>query len=73
MSRRRPPDFKSYNATACGLRPSDTAGSGEPQVASDWAPFRDGRWVEIAPWGRTWIDNAPLGLCARTLRPLDKG
>jgi hypothetical protein len=31
----------------------------EPQVASDWAPFRDGRWVEIAPWGRTWIDNAP--------------
>jgi hypothetical protein len=33
----------------------------EPQVASDWVPFRDGRWVEIAPWGRTWIDNAPWG------------
>jgi hypothetical protein len=33
----------------------------EPQVASDWAPFRQGRWVEIAPWGRTWIDDAPWG------------
>jgi hypothetical protein len=33
----------------------------EPQVASDWRPFRDGRWLEIAPWGRTWIDNAPWG------------
>jgi hypothetical protein len=30
----------------------------EPMVPSDWAPFKDGRWVEIAPWGRTWIDNA---------------
>jgi hypothetical protein len=30
----------------------------EPTVASDWAPFKDGRWVDIAPWGRTWIDNA---------------
>jgi len=33
----------------------------EPQVMSDWAPFHDGRWVEVAPWGRTWIDNAPWG------------
>lgn len=33
----------------------------EPSVASDWAPFRQGRWVEIAPWGRTWIDDAPWG------------
>jgi hypothetical protein len=33
----------------------------EPMVASDWAPFKEGRWVEIAPWGRTWIDNAPWG------------
>jgi hypothetical protein len=33
----------------------------EPQVMSDWEPFRDGRWVDIAPWGRTWIDNAPWG------------
>jgi hypothetical protein len=33
----------------------------EPTVASDWAPFRQGRWVEIAPWGRTWIDDAPWG------------
>lgn len=33
----------------------------EPQVMSDWVPFRDGRWVDIKPRGRTWIDNAPWG------------
>lgn len=27
-------------------------------VAADWAPYRLGRWVWIAPWGWTWIDNA---------------
>ena len=30
-------------------------------VASDWAPYRDGRWTWIEPWGWTWIDNAPWG------------
>ncbi|MGV7208362.1 DUF6600 domain-containing protein [Oxalobacteraceae bacterium A2-2] len=30
-------------------------------VASDWAPYRDGRWIWLAPWGWTWIDNAPWG------------
>lgn len=30
-------------------------------VASDWAPYRYGRWVWIAPWGWTWVDNAPWG------------
>jgi len=33
----------------------------EPQVMSDWAPFKDGRWVEIKPFGRTWIDTASWG------------
>lgn len=28
-------------------------------VAVDWAPYRDGRWVWLAPWGWTWVDNAP--------------
>ena len=33
-----------------------------PRVASaDWAPYRDGRWEWIAPWGWTWIDQAPWG------------
>jgi hypothetical protein len=30
-------------------------------VAVDWAPYRDGRWAWVAPWGWTWIDNAPWG------------
>ncbi|MDR6535920.1 DUF6600 domain-containing protein [Variovorax soli] len=30
-------------------------------VDADWAPYRDGQWVDIAPWGWTWIDAAPWG------------
>jgi hypothetical protein len=30
-------------------------------LASDWAPYRDGRWAWIDPWGWTWVDNAPWG------------
>jgi FecR protein len=30
-------------------------------VADDWAPYRHGRWEWIAPWGWTWIDDAPWG------------
>jgi len=30
-------------------------------VAVDWAPYRFGHWVFIAPWGWTWIDDAPWG------------
>jgi len=30
-------------------------------VAADWAPYRYGRWVWVAPWGWTWIDQAPWG------------
>ncbi|MDR2837046.1 MAG: FecR domain-containing protein, partial [Azonexus sp.] len=30
-------------------------------VATDWAPYRFGRWAWIAPWGWTWIDAAPWG------------
>ncbi len=31
------------------------------QVAPGWAPFQDGRWAWVAPWGWTWIDAAPWG------------
>ncbi|MDQ2861493.1 MAG: FecR domain-containing protein, partial [Pseudomonadota bacterium] len=27
----------------------------------DWAPYRDGRWAYVAPWGYTWIDDQPWG------------
>jgi hypothetical protein len=26
-----------------------------------WAPFQAGRWAWVAPWGWTWIDDAPWG------------
>jgi hypothetical protein len=27
----------------------------------DWAPYRVGHWAFVAPWGYTWIDDAPWG------------
>lgn len=30
-------------------------------VTTDWAPYRDGRWVWVAPWGWTWIGAEPWG------------
>jgi len=30
-------------------------------VADDWAPYRDGSWRFLPPWGWTWIDNAAWG------------
>ena len=31
------------------------------RVATDWAPYRDGHWAWVAPWGWTWVDAAPWG------------
>ena len=30
-------------------------------VPVGWAPYRFGHWAWIAPWGWTWVDNAPWG------------
>lgn len=30
-------------------------------VTHDWAPYRDGRWLWVSPWGWTWVDNARWG------------
>jgi hypothetical protein len=30
-------------------------------VAPDWAPYRDGHWAWVDPWGWTWVDDAPWG------------
>ncbi|MGB8856423.1 MAG: DUF6600 domain-containing protein [Burkholderiales bacterium] len=30
-------------------------------VSTGWAPYQDGRWVNVQPWGWTWVDNAPWG------------
>ena len=31
------------------------------EVAADWAPYHDGHWAWVDPWGWTWVDNAPWG------------
>ena len=31
------------------------------RVAAGWAPYRDGHWVWVDPWGWTWVDDAPWG------------
>jgi hypothetical protein len=31
------------------------------QVGPGWAPYRDGRWAWVPPWGWTWVDAAPWG------------
>jgi hypothetical protein len=31
------------------------------RVAAGWAPYRDGHWAWVEPWGWTWIDDAPWG------------
>jgi hypothetical protein len=30
-------------------------------VPRDWAPYRDGHWAYVSPWGWTWVDNARWG------------
>jgi hypothetical protein len=30
-------------------------------ISVGWAPYRDGKWVWVAPWGWTWVDRAPWG------------
>jgi hypothetical protein len=30
-------------------------------VVAGWAPYHFGHWVWIAPWGWTWVDDAPWG------------
>jgi hypothetical protein len=30
-------------------------------VAAGWAPYSDGRWTWVQPWGWTWVDNARWG------------
>ncbi|MGN6668026.1 MAG: DUF6600 domain-containing protein [Trinickia sp.] len=31
------------------------------QEPAGWAPYHDGHWTWIAPWGWTWVDDAPWG------------
>lgn len=31
------------------------------QVAVDWAPYHNGHWAWVEPWGWTWVDASPWG------------
>ena len=31
------------------------------RVAVGWAPYHDGHWDWISPWGWTWVDDSPWG------------
>ena len=31
------------------------------RVAAGWAPYRDGHWAWVDPWGWTWVDDSPWG------------
>jgi hypothetical protein len=31
------------------------------EVSPDWAPYSNGYWSYIGPWGWTWVDYAPWG------------
>ena len=31
------------------------------RVAVGWAPYHQGHWAYIAPWGWTWVDDMPWG------------
>ena len=64
------PNFISPHMT--GFAEFDAAGSWESTgefgamwvptgLPADWAPYRDGHWRWIEPWGWTWIDNHPWG------------
>lgn len=30
-------------------------------IAGGWAPYHNGHWAYIAPWGYTWVDDQPWG------------
>jgi hypothetical protein len=32
-----------------------------PNVASGWAPYRNGYWANVQPWGYTWVESEPWG------------
>jgi hypothetical protein len=44
---------------------SDQPGYGQvwmpTSVSAGWAPYHDGHWAWIAPWGWTWVDDLPWG------------
>lgn len=66
----RPPRYVSSDTT--GFEDLDRHGHWEPTrawgmawfpdaIEPSWAPYTQGRWTWVSPWGWTWIDAAPWG------------
>lgn len=56
------PGYQQLDAYGAWENHSEYGAVWYPQrVQDDWAPYRDGKWVWIAPWGWTWVDAAPWG------------
>ncbi len=34
------------------------------RVPAGWAPYRDGHWAWVEPWGWTWMDEQPWGFAS---------
>jgi hypothetical protein len=32
-----------------------------PNVDQDWAPYRNGHWIDREPWGWVWVEDEPWG------------
>ncbi|HEY1503989.1 MAG TPA: DUF6600 domain-containing protein [Stellaceae bacterium] len=60
-----PPAMTGYQDLAAYGSWSDDPDYGQVWYPSDmpsgWAPYRDGHWAWVDPWGWTWIDDAPWG------------
>ena len=55
-------DMRTWMTMATGATIRTMATSGSPiAVAVGWAPYHEGHWDWIAPWGYTWVDDSPWG------------
>jgi Family of unknown function (DUF6600) len=65
-----PPALRHLSAEMTGYEALDGNGSWETDpvygdvwfpnaTPADWAPYRNGHWRWVAPWGWTWIDDMP--------------
>jgi hypothetical protein len=59
------PDLTGFAALAGAGHWRRTLADGEvwfpDPLPADWAPYRDGHWRWLLPWGWTWIDAEPWG------------
>jgi hypothetical protein len=68
----RPSAYRYVSPEIAGADELDANGTWQPgteygaiwfprNVAPDWAPYRNGRWINHAPWGWVWVEDEPWG------------